>query len=269
MSRRTSESIENRDRAAPLRETADRERRDEDEESRPRPQREDGGSPSGRTSEQGDKAASMGRPPSPEPDVFLDVPEVKVDEIYLNVENLQAHLSLRSRLANLVQLVAGVHVELGKVELDIKGVEAEALLKIRLENLYNILDRALTTIDRNPRVLEALLATADSAIDDVGETAKQAVGPGGAGSKAVEKAGESAKQALGPGGAGSKAVDQVGDTAEEALDEVGDTADEALDEVGDAAEEAVGELDDTAEEAVDEAPRRTGQRRRQEPDRRR
>src|SRR3712207_9024778 len=45
---------------------------------------------------------------------------------------------------------SGVDVELGKVALDIKGVEAQALLKVRLDHVTAIVDRVLTTVDRNP-----------------------------------------------------------------------------------------------------------------------
>jgi sarcosine oxidase gamma subunit len=38
---------------------------------------------------------------------------------------VEAHLRC-AKLANLLQVVAGVHVSLGKVEIDIAGVEAEA-----------------------------------------------------------------------------------------------------------------------------------------------
>jgi hypothetical protein len=38
---------------------------------------------------------------------------------------------------------------------------AEARLKVRLENLYDILDRVLTTLDRNPEILEGLVQTLD------------------------------------------------------------------------------------------------------------
>ena len=65
------------------------------------------------------------RPPSDKPDVFLDIPDVHVGEIHLDVESLDAHLSLQARLANLVELVAGVHVHIDKVELDIKDVGAD------------------------------------------------------------------------------------------------------------------------------------------------
>jgi hypothetical protein len=92
----------------------------------------------------------QGRNPTGEPDVFLDVPKVHVDEIYFDLERLEAQLSLRAQVANLVQIAAGVHVQLGKVELDIKDVDVEALFKVRLENLYDILDRTFTCLDRNP-----------------------------------------------------------------------------------------------------------------------
>ena len=93
---------------------------------------------------------------------------------------MEAHLALRASLANLLQVVAGVHVHLGKVEVDITGVEAEALMEVRLENLYDILDRALTTLDRNPEILESLVHTADNAIADVGNVGQKALGSGGA-----------------------------------------------------------------------------------------
>ncbi|MER7330806.1 MULTISPECIES: hypothetical protein [unclassified Micromonospora] len=108
-----------------------------------------------------------------EPDVLLDVPEVSVDSIRLAVDGLDADLSLRARLANLLQLDAGVRVHLQGVELDMTGVHAEAELKVRLEKLVDILDRALSTIDRNPQIIDALSRTALS-IDDVNRATQQA-----------------------------------------------------------------------------------------------
>jgi hypothetical protein len=113
------------------------------------------------------------RPQSGEPDVYLSVPDLQVDEIKLDVENLEAHLALQARLANLLELRAGAHVGVEKVQLDIKGVAARALLKIRLENVYAILDRALTSIDRNPQILEGVIDTLDNTLGPsgvVGET---------------------------------------------------------------------------------------------------
>ncbi|MFI7430182.1 hypothetical protein ACIBPB_24575 [Micromonospora sp. NPDC049836] len=115
---------------------------------------------------------------APEPDVLLDIPEVTVDELRLAVDGLDADLSLRARLANLVQLDAGVRVHLEGVELDVTGVSAEALLKVRLEKLVQILDRALTTIDRNPQVIEALARSAGVSLDDVNREARKLAGVG-------------------------------------------------------------------------------------------
>src|SRR5512133_4200375 len=151
-----------------------------------------------------------GREPSHDPDVFVDIEKVNVDEIYVDVEQLEAHLALRAKLANLLQVVAGVHVHLGKVEVDIKGVEVQARLKVRLENLYDILDRALTTLDRNPEILDSLAKTLDDTVGDVGEIGAKALGPGGAASQAVGGLTNAAGQALGPGGAVGQLAGQAG-----------------------------------------------------------
>lgn len=121
------------------------------------------------------KRDPVAAPSSTEPDVFLNVPDLHVDEIHLDVENLEAHLALQARLANLLELRAGAHVAIEKVQLDIKGVAAEAMLKVRLDNVYAILDRALATLDRNPQILEGLIQTADDAL-----------GPGGVLGNAIE-----------------------------------------------------------------------------------
>ncbi len=44
----------------------------------------------------------------PCPDVFLDVPNLSVNQIYLEVDSLEAHVSLNAKVANLVQLTAGM-----------------------------------------------------------------------------------------------------------------------------------------------------------------
>ncbi|MBU8858226.1 MULTISPECIES: hypothetical protein [unclassified Micromonospora] len=132
-----------------------------------------------------------GSPAGPEPDVLLDVPELTVDEIRLAVDGLDADLSLRARLANLLQLDAGVRVHLEGVELDITGVRAEALLKVRLEKLVQILDRALTTIDRNPELIDALARSAGVALDDVHRLAAPVVDQTG---RTVAAAGEVAER---------------------------------------------------------------------------
>ncbi|MFG2056571.1 hypothetical protein ACGFI9_21360 [Micromonospora sp. NPDC048930] len=123
---------------------------------------------------------------TPEPDVLVDIPEVTVDQLRLAVDGLDADLSLRARLANLVQLDAGVRVHLQGVELDVTGVSAEALLKVRLEKLVQILDRALTTLDRNPQIIDALARAAGVPAEDVNRVVQQATG----GAPVVNQAGQ-------------------------------------------------------------------------------
>src|ERR671910_934786 len=72
----------------PLREESEKERREEeggapaDEAQRQRGSQSDGHEPQ----ESGKTDPLRGRPPSHEPDVFVDVPKAHVDEIYLDVE---------------------------------------------------------------------------------------------------------------------------------------------------------------------------------------
>jgi hypothetical protein len=155
----------------------------------------------------------------------------------------------------LVQLVAGVHVHVGKVEVDVKGVEAEALLKVRLENLYDIIDRALSTIDRNPEILEALLKTVDTVVDDIGQTAQTALGPGGAGTRALDQVGGAAKQAVGPGGA----VTETGKEAGQAVDDTGKAVGGVAEQAGAGVGEAAGQVGQTGGQVTGQVGRATGQ----------
>jgi hypothetical protein len=139
---------------------------------------EDQGMSKSDESETGGKA--MGRPPADEPDVYVFVPQLEVGELMIDVERLDAHLALRAEVANLLSLIAGVHVGVSKVKIDLKDVKAEAELKVRLENTYNILDRTLTTLDENPEIVKGLLETADSAVESTGQIGEQATKPGGA-----------------------------------------------------------------------------------------
>lgn len=133
-----------------------------------------------------------------EPDVLLDVPNLSVEEITIEVENLEAHLSLEARLANLLHLKAGADVSVDNVKITIKGVEAQVLLKVRLDNVKQIIDRTLTTIDRNPEILERLLTTVDNTVDTVGGVASTTLQPGGVVDNAVGTVGQVAGEAIPP-----------------------------------------------------------------------
>jgi hypothetical protein len=153
--------------------------------------------------------------------VLLDVPVLKVEEITLTVEGLRAHVAVLAELANLVKLSVGADVELDKVELSIKGVEVQALLKVRLEQVRAILDKALSTIGGNPEILQSLVQTVDRAVGEVGGAAREAVGEGGAVSHLAGGVGEATQRV---GDAAGQAVGQVGQTANQAVGQVSDQA---------------------------------------------
>src|ERR671923_226 len=62
-----------------------------------------------------DYALSDHREMGDDPDVLLDVPVVKVDSIHLELENLNAHVALKTRVLDLVKLDVGVDAHLGKL----------------------------------------------------------------------------------------------------------------------------------------------------------
>lgn len=107
-------------------------------------------------------------PADQQPDVLLDVPNLSVEEITLEVENVEAKLSLDARVANLVQLRAGADVNIGNVSLTIKGVQASAALVVRLDNVRAIVERTLTTLDNNPEIITTLGNTLNTTVETTG-----------------------------------------------------------------------------------------------------
>lgn len=128
-----------------------------------------------------------------DPDVFLDVSSLKVDEIDLELDALKARIALEAEILDLLKLNVGVDAELGRVNLQIKGVEANALLKVRLDNLTTIIDRVMTTIDNNPELLQRLVDRVDGTLDELG------AGAGALGTGAGRVAGELASNGGHPG----------------------------------------------------------------------
>jgi hypothetical protein len=91
-------------------------------------------------------------------DVVLDVPNLGVEEINLSVEQLSARVALDATVAEkLVRIRAGVDVELEKVQLEIKGVQAEAHLRVKLDNIAQVVREALVTLRESPQLVEALV----------------------------------------------------------------------------------------------------------------
>src|SRR5215203_3750482 len=97
-------------------------------------------------------------------DVLLDVSELEVDRIKLTVKDLRAHVSVVAELASLVSLQVGVDARLDEVELEIEGVRAKVLLKVRLDDIRAILKNALDTVAEHPEILESLSHALDELV---------------------------------------------------------------------------------------------------------
>ena len=97
-------------------------------------------------------------------DVLLDVSELEVDRIKLTVRDLRAHVSVLAELASLVSLQVGVDAKLDEVELEIEGVRAKVLLKVRLDDVRAILKNALDTVAEHPEILRILTRALDELV---------------------------------------------------------------------------------------------------------
>ena len=110
-------------------------------------------------------------PDAQEPDVLLDVSELEVDRINLEVERLRAHVSILAELANLLSLSVGVDARLERVKLEIEGVEAQVLLKVRLKHVRAILEKTLDTIAEHPEIVRILARSLSGLVRErLGET---------------------------------------------------------------------------------------------------
>ena len=187
------------------------------------------------------------------PDVLLDVPELRIDLIHFELDDLDAHLAVKANVLNLVKLNVGIDVHLSRVKLDIKGVEVEALLKARLDHVTAIVDRLMTSLDRNPELVEGL----SRAISEIGEGAGEAVDKTGDAAKDIGKGAEGALQDVGQGA--GQAVGDVGEGAGQAVGDIGQGAGQAVGDVGQGAGQAVGDVGQGAGQAVGDVGQGAGQ----------
>jgi hypothetical protein len=111
-----------------------------------------------------DNGAQEETPARQDVDVLLDVSELEVDRIKLTVKDLRAHVSLLAELASLLYLQVGVHARLDEVELEIEGVRAKVLLKVRLDDVRAILKEALETVGEHPQILRILTRALDEVV---------------------------------------------------------------------------------------------------------
>jgi hypothetical protein len=177
-------------------------------------------------------------------DVYVDVPVVQVEEIKFEMDDLRAHLAVLAEAGHFVQLNAGAAVRLGKVELDIQGVEVQALLEARLHNVTAILARVLTSLDRNPELLKSV----GDALGDVGSGAHGLLEDTGDTLKDVGKGADSALQDVGKGA--GKGVSQIGQGAAQGVEGLGQGAGQGVQDIGQGAGQGVEGLGQGAGQGV-------------------
>ena len=169
-------------------------------------------------------------------DVYVDAPVVKVDEIKFELDDLRAHLAVLAEVGHFVQLSAGAGVRLGKVELDIQGVETQALLEARLENVTKILARVLTTLERNPELLKSV----GDALGDVGGGAHGLLTDAGDAVKSLGSGAGSAVEDVGQGA--GQGVEGLGQGAQQGVEGLGQGAQQGVQGVGQGAQQGLQDL---------------------------
>ena len=160
-------------------------------------------------------------PADQQPDVVLDIPNLSVEEITLEVQNLEAQVALEARLANLLHLNAGADASIESVKLSIKGVQARAALIVRLDNVKAIIDRTLQTLDNNPQIIGQLTSTLDNTVTTVGGVANNAVNTVGNLTQNVLRSGAVLNLAQGGLTLVNRTVNTAGETVQRVRDRSG------------------------------------------------
>ena len=199
------------------------------------------------------------------PDVLVDAPVVSLKDLDFELDELRAKVSLFAKVLDLVELSVGIDAYLGKVKLTIESIDVQALVKVRLDNVAAILDRVLTTIDRNPQVVQEITRDVGPAVEDVGQGTGNLVGRGA--SEAISDIGTGAGSAVEDVGEGAgEAVEDVGEGAGSAVEDVGGGAGQAAHGATDAAGQTAQQVQDTVEQAAGQAQDAAGSGARQAQD---
>ncbi|HET7464797.1 MAG TPA: hypothetical protein VFJ82_26375 [Longimicrobium sp.] len=181
--------------------------------------------------------ATAGRQPGPPPeyqayDVVVSVPRLCVDRIQLDVDNLQARVALSARVANLVSVQAGADVSIRQVSVGVRGVRAEVLLLVDLDNVAAVIERTLQFVDNHPEIVTQLTGTVNNTVNTVGSVANTALQPGGVVDRTVGVAGQTLNNLTQPGGVLTQTVNTLGQTVQTTLDASGNLVERTLGTAG-------------------------------------
>ena len=197
------------------------------------------------------------------PDVLIDVPVVKVDEIDLEVEDLHAQVAVMAEVRDLVQLSVGADARLGKVELKIEGVEAQALLKARLDNVTRDPRAGADDARPQPRAARERRARGGGGRRRCRQDPGGRRRGGGGRRRGRRGRGSGRRPGRGPGGGPDRpgrkpGRGQVGQGAGQAASQVGQGAGQAVGQVGQGAGQGVAGVGQGAKQATDKLSRAAG-----------
>lgn len=89
-------------------------------------------------------------------DLVLDAPDLKLEGVHLDIQNLESKISLNVNIGNLVNLEVGVNLKADTLKLELDNIEAETYVRVSLDRIQQIINRTLETIDNNPDILNSL-----------------------------------------------------------------------------------------------------------------
>ncbi|MCW2766477.1 MAG: hypothetical protein JWO11_2436 [Nocardioides sp.] len=103
-----------------------------------------------------------------DPDVMLSVPDLSLGKLTLKVKELRADVDLQARVLDLLDLRVGARVTLGEVELDIENVAAQAMLKVRLDTVAEVVAQVMQAITANPELVTSAINLSVAADPELG-----------------------------------------------------------------------------------------------------
>jgi hypothetical protein len=103
-----------------------------------------------------------------DPDVMLSVPALSLGKITLQVKELRADVDLQARVLDLLDLRVGARVTLGEVDLDIEDVSAQAMLKVNLDTVAEVVGQVMQAITANPELVTSAINVSVAADPELG-----------------------------------------------------------------------------------------------------
>jgi hypothetical protein len=102
-------------------------------------------------------------------DIKFEVPSLKVGSVNLEVDKLDASISVKAKLSEFINIEIGTNVHLENVKLEVKEVEAETTLTARLNRIESIMLSALETLQHHPELIRIQENIASESGKDTGK----------------------------------------------------------------------------------------------------